>query len=127
MICLPDPDVGANCLGDALLSCNLKARGQCYGVLDGLGSAVARGWEERVGAVSNLDNTSGGREPAGLRVSPEKLEVNDGLGWCALDQSLEHGRPWRGTRHFVHALEDLVVVNGRVPALSFGTSDLKLY
>lgn len=126
MICLPDPDVGANCLGDALLSCNLKTRGKCDGVLDGLGGAVARGWEERVGAVSNLDNTGCGREPAGLRVSPKKLEVDDGLWWCALDQSLEHGRPWCRTRHLVHALEDLVVVNSGVPALSFGTSDLEI-
>ena len=121
---LPDSDVGADGFGDVLLAGNLQARGDGDSILDSLGSTVARCGKERVGCVTNLDDTSVGRQPAGLRVSPEKLEVDDGVWWGALHKSLEDGCPFRRSVNLVHTLQDLLVVDGVVPALGFATGCL---
>lgn len=76
--------------------------------------------------VSDLDHAGAGGRPAGLRVSPEELEVDDGVGRGGVDEFLEDGRPFVcfHARHRVHALEDFFFVNGVVPVFFLGASDL---
>lgn len=54
----PEADVSAGGLGNVVLAADLKAGSERDGVLDSLSCTVTRGWQERVGGVTDLDDTS---------------------------------------------------------------------
>lgn len=116
-----------NGLRDVLLAADVEARGESDGILDGLGSAVTGRRKERVGAVTDLDDTGTRRSPAWLRVSPQELEVDDGLLWCAADKILEDRSPLHWARNLVHAHEHLLGLDGVVPGLCLRSGCLFRY
>jgi hypothetical protein len=77
-------------------------------------------------SVTDLDDAGAGGGPAGLGVAPEELEVDDGVGWGGFDELLEDGRPLVHLHagHSLHAVEDLLLVDGVAPRLLLGTGDL---
>lgn len=113
----PELDVGPHGQGDVLLPADLKTRGQRDGVLHGLRRAVARGREEGVSAVSYLDDARPGRRPGWLRIAPEQLEVDDGLGRRELDEFFEDRCPW-SVMPVVYTCEHLICFHGVAPILS---------
>ena len=76
--------------------------------------------------ITDLDDACTGGCPAGLRVAPQELKVDDGVWWCAVDEILEDGCPFNlfHTRHVFHTLEDFFLVNGVAPALFLSAGDL---
>ena len=115
--CLPVAHVGLDGFGNLVLAGELQAGGDGDGVLDGLGSTVSRGRQESVSGVTDLDYALGGRSPGELRVTPEELEVYDGVGRGDLYKLLEHGRPLVGTRHLIKALDDFFGADVVAPGL----------
>lgn len=88
---LPVSDVGLDGFRDLVFAGELQAGSDGDGVLNSLGSTVTGCGQESVCGITNLNHARGGRSPGELRVTPEKLEVDDGVGRCDLDQLLEHG------------------------------------
>lgn len=106
-------------------ACNLQTRRKRHGVFKCLCCAIARGRQETVSAVSDLDDSGTRRCPLKLGISPPQLEVDDGLGWSALHQALEHGRPFGDAfRSVVHSFQHLIGFNGVIPRFCFRASDL---
>lgn len=66
-------------------------------------------------AVTDLNDTSETRCPAGLRISPKKLEVDDSVVGCAANEVLEDGRPFTWAWDLVETYEHLFLVDGVVP------------
>ena len=78
--------------------------------------------------VTDLDDAGAGGGPAGLRVAPEELEVDDGVRWGSLNKLLEDGRPLVNFHagHGLHTVEDFLLIDGVTPGLLLGTGDLRL-
>jgi hypothetical protein len=78
--------------------------------------------------VSNLNNTCAWGCPAGLRVSPKKLKVDDCVWRSGVDKLLEDWCPLDllHTRHVVHSIEHFLFVDGVVPVFLLGTRDLRM-
>lgn len=99
---------------DVALTADLEASGQGDGVLHGLCSTVAGGWEERVGAVSHLYHTAMRRRPVLTRIAPHEFPVDDTVLGCFLHQSGGYlGKSWYLSRYF----KDLVDVDVMAPGL----------
>jgi hypothetical protein len=118
--CLPVAYVSLDGFGDLVLAGELQAGGDGDGVLDGLSGTVTGGRQESVCGVTDLDHALGGRGPGELRVTPEELEVYDGVGRGDLYKLLEHGRPLVGTRHLIKALDDFFGADVVAPGLGGG-------
>jgi hypothetical protein len=75
-----------------------------------------------------LDYPRSWRSPAGLRVSPKQLEVDNSIGRSSLDKLLEDGRPLYlfHAGHVVHSVKHFLLVDGVVPVFLFCTSDLNI-
>lgn len=52
-----------------------------------------------------------------MRISPEKLEIDDGLGRGAFDQLLKDGGPFLGSGNIVQTHEYFVSLDGIIPIL----------
>jgi hypothetical protein len=78
--------------------------------------------------VSDLDYPRSWRSPAGLRVSPKQLEVDNGIRRSSLDKLFEDGRPldFFHTGHVVHSVKHFLLVDGVVPVFLLCTSDLNM-
>jgi len=109
-------------LGDILLATNLQARRQSNSILDSLCGTVTRRREERVCCVANLDDAGERRCPLRLRVTPEELEVDYGVGWGALYKALVDVCPWCRAALLIHTFQDFLGVDGVIPGLGLGTS-----
>jgi hypothetical protein len=118
-----EPDMCVYGLWNIVLAAELETccEGNC--VLDGLRGAVSGSGQEGVSCVANLDDAGFGGCPCWLRVSPEKVEVDNGVFGRACYEFLEHGGPL-GTGHFFHVFEDFFFVNGVVPVFFFGSGCL---
>ena len=115
---LPVSHVSLDSFRDLVLSGELQARCNGDRILDGLSGTVTGCRQEGVSSVTNLDHTRCRRSPGKLRVTPEKLEVNDCVRRCDLDELLKHRCPLIGTGHFIEALENVVVADIVAPGLS---------
>lgn len=62
--------------------------------------------------VTDVDDQSAGGGPFRLRVSPEKLKVDNCVGRCELDQVLEDRRPGLEAYTLVYVGEDFVGRDG---------------
>ena len=58
-----------------------------------------------MGAVADLDDAGERRGPAGLRVAPEELEVDDGVGGRAFHELFEDWCPFLRAGDLVEAVE----------------------
>ena len=76
--------------------------------------------------ITNLDDTGCRRGPLGLRVSPEELKVDDGVGWCDFHKLFEDRRPFDllHARHRIHTMQNLIFIDSVVPALFLSTGHL---
>ena len=90
---------------DILPSTNLQTARQTQRILDSLRGPVAGGGEVGVGAVADLDDAGERRGPAGLRVAPEELEVDDGVGGRAFHELFEDWCPFLRAGDLVEAVE----------------------
>jgi hypothetical protein len=78
--------------------------------------------------VTDLDHASARRRPTRLRVPPEELKIDDGVGWRGLDKFLEDRRPFDllHARHVFHTLQHLLLLDSVVPAFLLSTGNLWL-
>jgi len=76
--------------------------------------------------ISDLNHARTGRSPAGLWVSPEEFEVDNGVWWCGLNKLFEDWRPLDCLHagHGLHSIKHFLLVNGVAPALLLRTGDL---
>jgi hypothetical protein len=121
--------VYADRLRDVLLAANLQTGSYGYGILDGLSRAITGSWEIRMRSITDLNDAGAGRGPARLGVSPEELEVDDSVGRGSLNQLLEDWRPLDllHSRHCVHTVKDLFLLNGVVPRLLLSTGNIVVH
>lgn len=77
-------------------------------------------------AISDLDDSSGGGEPAWLWIPPEEFEVDDRVWWSAFYEFSEDGCPFflLHALHFVHSLQHFLVFDCIVPVFRFTTRGL---
>jgi len=116
---IPESDVRIDALRDVVLAAaKMKARCDRDGIFNGLCCAIAGSGKERVCSISNLDDTTVGRLPAGLRISPQQLEVDNGVCWCAGNELLHHGCPRVRANALVHVVQDLLRLDRVAPVLS---------
>ncbi len=76
--------------------------------------------------VADLNDSAAWRGPARLRVAPQQLEVDDGVGRRAFDQLLKDRRPFDGAADFVEAGEDFRGGDGVLPGFGGGACCLRM-
>ena len=77
--------------------------------------------------IADLDDAGTRGAPAWLGITPKQFKVDNRVGGRYFDKLLEDRSPLDllHTRHGVHAVEHLLLIDRVAPTFFFSTSDLK--